>query len=176
MDLLSVMVRRRSIRKYTKEKIQEKDIEKILKAALLSASGRNLQAWNLVVLEKEEDLLHLSKCREGSATMLAGASHAIVVLGFPEISDTWIEDSSIAITNMQLMASELGIGSCWVQVRNRKTSESLSTEDYIKEYLALPTGTSVEAILSLGLPEQEVPAKDLESFDPSTSEKIMWKK
>ena len=37
----------------------------------------------------------------------------------PLASDVWIEDASIASIMIQLQAEDLGLGSCWVQVRER---------------------------------------------------------
>ena len=42
MDLLEVMRNRRSVRVYTGETVPEDQVEQILKAGLLSASGKNL--------------------------------------------------------------------------------------------------------------------------------------
>lgn len=64
--------------------------------------------------------------------MLADADAAIIVIGDTEKSDAWIEDCSIAMILMQLEATELGIGSCWVQCRGRTTPQGTGTEDRIK--------------------------------------------
>ena len=37
-------------------------------------------------------------------------------------SDCFVEDASIAAAFMQLQATELGLGACWIQVRNRFTA------------------------------------------------------
>ena len=43
MDLLEVMRSRRSVRTYTGEAVPEEKVDQILKAGLLSASGKNLK-------------------------------------------------------------------------------------------------------------------------------------
>ena len=154
MDLLQIMMNRRSVRKYTGEKIEEAKLKSILQAGLVSASGRGRQPWEFIVVKEKDMLRSLSKCREHGPAMLEGADCAIVVAADPEKTDVWTEDCSIAMANMHLMADSLGVGSCWVQVRLREAPDGRSAEDYIKKLLAIPENYSVEAILSLGMPEE----------------------
>lgn len=53
------------------------------------------------------------------AAFLADAAMAVVVMADPLASDVWIEDASIASIMIQLQAEDLGLGSCWIQVRER---------------------------------------------------------
>ena len=48
MDLLEVMSNRRSVRTYTNEAVPEEKVQKILKAGLLAASGKNLKPWEFI--------------------------------------------------------------------------------------------------------------------------------
>ena len=82
--------------------------------------------------------------------MLKEAQCAIVVIGDETEQDVWIEDCSVAMANMHLMASSLGIGSCWVQGRLRNADEK-TTEEFVRERLGFPENYRLEAILtSLG--------------------------
>ena len=83
MDLMELLLTRRSIRKYTGERISEKNLEKILQAGLASASGRNRKPWELVVVQDREMLEKLSHCRTGAAKMLekAGCDYTVLVGG-----------------------------------------------------------------------------------------------
>lgn len=152
MKLLEMMQNRRSVRQYTKEPIPEELLTEIVQAGLLSASGRGLRPWELIVVRDKEMLLKLSECRAGAAKMLANAAAAIVVIGDSELSDTWIEDCSIVLSNMHLMADSLGVGSCWIQGRLRRTPEEETTEEYVRRCLGFPEKFRLEAILSLGTP------------------------
>lgn len=84
----------------------------------------------------------------------------------------WIEDCSVAMANMHLMASSLGIGSCWVQGRLRNADE-ITTEEYVRERLGFPENYKLEAILTLGMPDAEAPAHQL---DELPMEKIKWER
>lgn len=153
MELIEIMKNRRSVRKYTQEPISEEKLEKILQAGLLSASGRARRPWEFIVVRNKETLKLMSECRVGSAKMLEGADTAIVVIADPEKTDVWTEDCSIAMANMHLMADSLGVGSCWIQGRLREAPDGRTTEDYLRELLQYPEGYELEAILSLGMPD-----------------------
>ncbi|HAR91933.1 MAG TPA: nitroreductase [Eubacterium sp.] len=155
MDLLDILKKRKSIRKYTDEQIPEEYIEKILEAGKLAPSGRNKKPVKLIPVRDKETLEYLSNTRSHGSQILAGANAAIIVTGDSELSDTWIEDCSIAMMIMQLSATELGIGNCWVQVRGRYLDETGElTADLIKSKLNIEDKYSVECMLSLGMPAE----------------------
>lgn len=164
MNLLSVMLKRRSIRQYTCDPIPAEKLEQIIQAGLLSPSGRNRKPWEFIVVQNPEVLKKLAQCRTAGAKMLENAKAAIIVIGNPELTDVWTEDCSIAMCQMHLMADYLGIGSCWIQGRLREASNRRSTEDYIKELLAIPEPFKLEALLSLGIPAQQAKEYTLEDL------------
>ena len=111
-----LLLRRRSIRKFTDQLLTPDQTKMILEAALLSPTSKNSRSWEFIAVEDKEMLLKLSRCKPNSGSLIANAALAIVVLGNPILSDAWVEDASIASINMQLQAESLGLGSCWVQV------------------------------------------------------------
>ena len=156
MEYLDILKKRKSIRKYTDEIVSEEMIEQIIEASKLAPSGRNKKPVKLIVVRDKETLEYLSNTRSHGSQLLAGANAAIVVTGDSELSDTWIEDCSIAMIIMQLRATELGIGNCWVQVRGRMLEETNEvTEDLIKTKLDIPDNFSVECMLALGMPAED---------------------
>ena len=156
MDLLDILKKRKSIRKYTEEEIPQETINKIIEAGRLAPSGRNKKPVKLILVKDKETLEYLSNTRSHGSQLLAGANAAIVVTGNSELSDTWIEDCSIAMIIMQLQATELGVGNCWVQVRGRMLEETNEvTEDLIKAKLDIPDNFSVECMLALGMPAED---------------------
>lgn len=164
MTLLEIMKHRRSVRKYTGEKIDEDKLQQILAAALLAPSGRAKRPWEFVVVRDKETLTKLSKAREHGAEMLAGADCAVVVLGDEEATDVWTEDCSNAMAHMYLMASALGVGCCWIQGRLRKTADGVLTEDYIRDLLKVPSRYRLEAVMSLGMPADHPSPYDVDSL------------
>lgn len=164
MDLLEVMRTRRSIRSYKQESLQEEDIMKIIEAGLLSESGKAIRPWDFVVVKNKETLQKMAGCRAGSVKMLKEADCAIVVLGNGDATDVWIEDCSVAMANMHLMAHSLGLGSCWVQGRLRVAEDGRTTEEYVRDILNYPENYKLQAILTIGVPNEEKEAYNLEKL------------
>lgn len=153
MDLLELMRKRRSVRSYTSEDISGEHLNKILEAGLLSASGRAVRPWEMIVIRNQETLHKMADSRDHGAKMLEGANAAVVVIADETKTDVWTEDCSIVMANMHLMAGSLGVGSCWIQGRLRQSAGEDSTEEYLRKLLGFPENYRLEATLSLGMPE-----------------------
>ena len=167
MELLKLLQSRRSIRKYAGERISDETLEKILLAGLLAPSSRAIYPVELVAVRDKEMLSKLSECKAAGAAMLKNADAAIVVVGDTAKSDAWIEDCSITMTLMMLEATEQGVGNCWVQCRGRQTAEGTSTEERIRSLLDIPDNFGVLAILSLGMPAEELAPRELPDINAS---------
>lgn len=162
--MLNILQKRKSVRKYIDEKISEENLQKILQAALLSPSGKSLKSWEFIVIKNKETIDKLSKIK-ASSNFVKDANIVIAVLGNNEKSDTWIEDTSVAIYNMHLMASSLGLGSCWIQCRGRTTKDGQDCEAYAREFLKFPESHKLLAILPIGSPDQVLKEHSLEQLD-----------
>ena len=97
MELIDILLKRRSVRRFKEESISKDKLEKILQAALLAPTSRNRKPCNFLIVENKETLKRLSQSKKAGAEMLAHCDKAIVVVANTLISDTWIEDSSIAL-------------------------------------------------------------------------------
>lgn len=161
MDFLS----RRSIRKYTLQNIEKEKLDELLKVALTAPTGRNLKPFELLVIKEKEALNKLSLSKPTGADMLKEANTAIIILGNPEISNTWNEDSSIVSFSIQLKAFELGLGSCWINVKGRTTSDNVESEEYIKNIFNIPKHLKIASIISLGYPNEEKPPHNDKDMD-----------
>ena len=111
-SLHDLLIHRRSIRKYTQEALSPEAVKTILEAGLLSPSSKRCTPWEFIAVEDKETLARLSECKTSGAKPIAGAALAIVVTADMTLTDTWIEDASIAAILMQLQAADLGLGSC----------------------------------------------------------------
>ena len=154
-NFLNLLIKRRSIRKFKDELLQPEETEMILKAALLAPTSKNSHSCQFVVVEDKEILQKLSNCKPQSSKFIADSALAIVVLGNPLVSDVWIEDASIASIAMQLQAEDIGIGSCWVQVREREYNETITSADYVRDILEVPMPYEVLSIIAFGKKEKE---------------------
>lgn len=129
-------------------------IEKLLEAAFLSPSSYNKRPWHFIVVDDRELLKKLSKAKLG-ASGLATASVAIVVTADESRSDVWIEDASIAAEHIQLAAVALGLGSFWIQIRNRMHDEEKTAEEYVRDLLNIPKNYRVLCIIGIGYPAEK---------------------
>ena len=141
---------RRSHRKFTEEEINPEDVQAILRAALMSPTSKSQRAWQFVVVEDKLDINKLADAKDLGSQFMKGAPLAIVVLGDPQQNDCWIEDGSIAAISMQYQAEELGLGSCWVQMRGRGLADGTPADEVIRGVLDIPSNLNTLCIIAFG--------------------------
>jgi nitroreductase len=149
IDLLRA---RRSIRRFTNQPVEKEKLDLLLEAALRSPSSKGNNPWEFIVVTGKERLEKLAVAKAHGATFLQGAPLAIVVCADPAKSDVWVEDAAIATTMIHLQATDLGLGSCWVQIRLRQREDATSSQAYLTGLLGLPEGIMVLAIVGIGYP------------------------
>ena len=167
-DMYEEFLKRRSVRVFTDEPVNGEDLKRILAAGLMAPTGKSKYPWEFIVVKDRSMLEKLSTCRKGVARMLAKAACAIVVIGNPDVTDTLVEDCTIATAYMHLEASTLGLGSCYIQGRGREAEDGQTTEDYVRGLLAFPASYKLQAVLALGHIGKPM--------RPHAEEKIMWEK
>lgn len=163
-----LLLNRRSIRKYTDQDLTNEEAKLILEAALLSPSSKTTMGWEFIVVEDPKQLEKLSLCKESGAKPVAGARLAVIVAADPTKSDVWIEDASIASILIQLQAADLGLGSCWIQVRGRFGADGFPADEYIREMFGIPEHIAILSIIAIGHKNEE-----RKPYDP---EKTRWEK
>ncbi|MCI9608293.1 MAG: NAD(P)H nitroreductase [Muribaculaceae bacterium] len=167
-DLHELLVSRRSIRRYTDQQLTPEQVKLILEAGLLAPTSKNGRSWQFVAVEDKAMLERLALCKPAGAMPVAGCALAIVVAVDQTSSDPWIEDGSVAASYMQLQAQDLGLGSCWIQVRGRFTADDIPSEEYVQELLGIPEQYGIVCIITIGNK-----AEERKSVDTS---KLLWEK
>ncbi len=163
--MIEILRTRRSIRKYEKKAI-DKEILEILKESLLrSPSSRGINPWTFIFVDDRELLHRLSRSKEHGSAFLKDAALGIVVCGDETKTDVWVEDCSIASIIAQLVAHSLGLGTCWIQIRNRFYSNELTSEKYIQETLNIPEYLRVECVISVGHPGETKKSISFENLE-----------
>lgn len=152
--MFEVLRKRRSIRSFQGCAIEAEKIALLKEAALRSPSSRNREPWSFIFVDDKKILAALSTAKPHGASFLKGAALGIVVCGDEAVSDVWVEDCSIASILIQLAAQSLGLGSCWIQLRNRPHADGVSSEAYVRTVLGLPESLKVESILAVGYPAE----------------------
>ena len=168
MDFKDLVQQRRSHRKFTAEEIDGEDVKMILRAGLMSPTSKGQRAWQFVVVANKADLEKLSDAKDLGGAFIKDAAMAIVVLGDPMQNDCWVEDGSIAAISMQYQAEELGIGSCWVQMRGRGLSDGTTADMVIQGILGIPENLSCLCVLALG--------RKADERKPQNEDKLKWEK
>ena len=157
---------RRSHRKFTDEEIDAEDVRLIMRAGLMAPTSKGQRAWQFVVVDDKMDLEKLSDAKDLGGQLIKGAALAIVVLGDPMQNDCWVEDGSIAAISMQYQAEELGLGSCWVQMRGRGLSDGTTADTVIRGILDIPENFNVLCVIAVGHKADE--------RKPQNEDKLKW--
>ena len=163
-----LMTARRSIRQYTGEALSPDEAAQIMRSALVSPSSKNSRSWEFVLVEDKAMLKQLSLCKPSGAAFLENCALAVVVLTDPLQSEAYIEDAAIAATSIQLQAEDLGLGSCWVQIRGRETAAGYDSEQYVRDLLDIPLQLFVGCIIAIGHKAKE--------GKPHDEGKLQWEK
>lgn len=151
MNSFSELIKnRRSMRKFTDEELTQEQVVELMKAALMAPTSKRSNAWQFVLVDDKETLKKLSLCKEQASQFIADAALAVVVTADPLASDVWIEDASIASIYLQLQAEDMGLGSCWVQVRERFTASGMDSGQYVQQVLDIPLQLQVLSIIAIG--------------------------
>ena len=115
MNFLTLASERYSCRSFSTKEIEKEKIEKILEAAKLAPTARNLQPQRILVLTQKEQLEKLSGC-----TQYGWNAPVIMILFYDKLisykRDKYDNkefgdiDISIVTTHMILEAQDLGLG------------------------------------------------------------------
>jgi nitroreductase len=145
-DTWSAISRKRMVRRFQPRPLEPEHLTRIVDAGRHSASSKNQQRWDFVVIEDRERLVALSKSGD-YAGHLAGAAAAVALVtpdprhAGASLSVIW--DVGMAAENMMLAAWELGVGSCPATVYH---------QDVVREALGIPADRFCGWILSFGYP------------------------
>ena len=160
MSMIALLRKRRSVRRFEDRAIETEKVELLKEAVLRSPSSRNFDPWEFIFVEDKPLLEALSKSKTHGASFLKGAALGIVICADEAKCDVWVEDCSIASILAQLTAQSLGLGRCWVQIRNRFYENGTTSEAYIREILKIPDTIRVLSMIAVGYPaEQPEPIK-----------------
>ncbi len=163
--MLDLLRTRRSVRQYTGESIPPEKIAALEEALLRSPSSRNRRPWAFVFVDDPALLADLARCKPHGSSFLDQAALGIVVCGDEQACDVWVEDCSIASILVHVTAHSLGLGSCWIQVRQRKHASGGWASDYVRELLGIPGRLQVESIIAVGVPAVQLAGHPREKLD-----------
>ena len=164
-ELFNLAAKRRSIRRYTGEKVSDEIVDEILKVALLAPSSWGRHPVEFVVVRDKEMIKKIARCKRMGAGPLPTADVAIVVMVDKSDCELWIEDAAVASTYILLAAEQFGIGACWIHIRDRAGQRTTADEE-IRQLLNVPEKYSVLNVVALG--------QKNEKKSPRTEKDIHW--
>ncbi|RLG60025.1 nitroreductase [Candidatus Geothermarchaeota archaeon] len=154
MDVIDAIRKRRSIRRYERKEISREALNRLLEAARLAPSAKNIQPWKLVVVTDDSLKRKLVRACLGQ-TFIGECSAVIVGVGDP--SYKWhVVDTTIALEHIVLEAVELGLGTCWIGAFN---------ESEVKRILGIPEDKKVVACLTVGYPAESPSPRPKKSIE-----------
>lgn len=145
MKVEDAIKQRRSIRQYAEKVPEEKDIQKILEAAIWAPSGLNNQPWKFKVIKDKNEKDGLVKFTS-YGRIIKNAPVAICVFldkgaMYSREKDTMAIGA--CIQNMLLQAHALGLRTCWL-------GEILNKKQGVEKYLKTHSDYELMAVVTLG--------------------------
>jgi nitroreductase len=166
--MINLLRKRRSIRNYKPLTHRRREAFDTKRSTFALTFLTRINPWEFVLIDDKQTLIELSRSKQHGSEFLKNASLGIVILGNEKRSDVWIEDCSIASIIVQLAAEDLGLGSCWVQIRERNHNDEISSEQYVQQLLRIPSHMRVLSIIGIGYPN--------EKKEPVANEKLQFRK
>ena len=158
MDVLEAIRKRRSVREYTGEPVDDTVLRELIEAAVQAPSAINQQPWTFVVIKDPERLAQISQKAKSHLlkASLSAPAHpfremlndpdfdifyhapALVVIAAADPTDWAVEDCALAAENLMLAAYAMDLGTCWI--------------GFAQNWLATPEGKA-----ELGIPATYAP-------------------
>ena len=153
MDILELIMSRRSIRKFTPEPVSDEDIDRILEAGRWAPSANNSQPCTFIVVKSAEVRRRLAEVLP-TGTFISEAPVGIAVVVDPAASRRHLEDGAAATQNMLLEAHSLGLGACWIGAYG--TDKEVGG----KKVLEIPEEQRLQCIIAIGHPAESPGGKN----------------
>ncbi len=154
MDIYEVIRLRKAVRSYQDLPVEKEKLERVLDAARLAPSARNMQEWRFIVVRARETREALRDAANNQAFV---AEAPIVIAGCANKSDhvmrcgqpSYPIDVAIATAHLVLAAAAEGLGTCWIGAFD---------ENEVRRILMIPSDIRVVELLTLGYPTDSAAA------------------
>lgn len=152
-SLMDLIEKRKSIRSYKPQDVEEEKLNYILQAFRKAPSAKNLQPWKLIVVKDKKKISDLSiACN--NQTFISEAPVLIVACAKEDEAygvmggymNSYPVDIALALEHLILAATEKGLGTCWIGAFKEKL---------VKGLLDVPDNVRVVAITPVGYPAIE---------------------
>ncbi len=162
MDLYETIRKRKSVRSFLDRPVEDEKIQRILEAAQLAPSARNLQEWRFIVVRDPGLRRRLIPAAAGQSFV---GEAPVVIIGCAETDEHIMRcgekcypiDLAIAMEHIALAAVAEGLGTCWV---------GAFYQDQVKMVLEIPDEIKVVELMPLGYPaDGAIPEKNRKALE-----------
>ena len=146
---MNSIFKRRSVRRYTEQKVEKEKIDRLIRAAMQAPSACNQQPWEFIVIDDKKTIESLAKFSP-YARMLLEAPLAIIILEkyTDLIAPSFTQQDLGACTqNLLLQAAEEKLGAVWLGI-----SKGDEREKFIVDMFNIPQNVKPFAVVSIGYP------------------------
>ena len=145
MEVIEAITKRRSIRSFTAQPVEEWTLNLALEAARWAPSSKNTQPWEFIII-KDRNTLEMIAAESTYGKHIAHVPLAVAFVTDPSKSRWHEVDGAIATQNFSLAAWSLGLGTCWTGAMNREE---------VKKVLDIPAEKNLLTVLPVGYPSEE---------------------
>ena len=152
MEVMDAIRTRKSVRSYLDKPVDDATLARVMEAARLAPSARNVQEWRFIAVRDQamreriarvsqypfiaEAAIVLACCAETDGRLMRCGQPAYTI------------DVAIAIDHLSLAATAEGLGTCWIGGFD---------EEAVKKLLGIPPAVRVVQLMPLGWPADPAP-------------------
>jgi nitroreductase len=153
MNVYDAVLTNIAVREFTDEPLQDAHLIRVLDAARLCQSGKNLQPWYFVVIRDRTTLDALAELMKGDVdeAIMKRSHTAIAIVSDPK-SEFDVVDAGRAAQNMTLVAWELSIGSVFIS--GPEPPDRIPYREKAKRLLEVPDHLNLVDLIVLGYPKR----------------------
>lgn len=152
------IIKRRSVRSFTQDKLTHHQIERLLRAAMQAPTAHNFQPWEFIVVEDRDLQEKISVMSPFAKPARKAATLIIVCANLPAVEKDpvwWPQDVSAATQNILLQAVEDQLGAVWLGFWPEK-----DRVDALRALLKIPDSVVPFSVIAVGIPEKEIEKTD----------------
>lgn len=151
MDTIKALKTRRSVRRFTDEKIPEDLLIDCIECGMYAPSAGNEQPWHFILITDPQILKKIPSIHQ-YAQMMNDAAAGIVVCFDPTLekhNPMSVQDCAAATQNILLAVHAMGYGSCWLGVYPREKRmqgfrDLFKIPDHVVPFSAIAVGKPVK--------------------------------
>ncbi|MDP6072287.1 MAG: nitroreductase family protein [SAR202 cluster bacterium] len=147
MEVYEAIQTRLTVRQFKPDAVPDDVVMKLLRAGQWAPSSRNLQPWHFIVV-RDRDMLKQIGAVATSGSFVADAPMAIAIA--MDNADRAELDAGRALQQMELVAWDEGLGTCFVGLRVEEQNRK------VKELLGIPEGMELITILPFGYRDEKL--------------------